>query len=171
MPAILEWTHTVVEHDLDGLGHANNISYLKWMQSAALAHSAAQGWPAEAYAALGCGWVVRSHFIEYLVPALLGDTISIVRPCASPKRRNIDRQSDSHEEPGEGLRQVLAVRWQQAESFAFCQNLVAKMSDREGADAAKIDDANFGFHAHQLARGEHVNSGQIPASGVFHPLG
>ncbi len=77
MPAILEWTHTVFEHDLDGLGHANNISYLKWMQSAALAHSAAQGWPVEAYAALGCGWVVRSHFIEYLVPALLGDTILI----------------------------------------------------------------------------------------------
>ena len=77
MPAILEWTHTVVEHDLDGLGHANNISYLKWMQSAALAHSAAQGWPVEAYAALGCGWVVRSHFIEYLSPALLGDTIVI----------------------------------------------------------------------------------------------
>ena len=77
MPAILEWTHTVVEDDLDGLGHANNISYLKWMQSAALAHSAAQGWPVEAYAALGCGWVVRSHFIEYLVPALLGDTILI----------------------------------------------------------------------------------------------
>ena len=77
MPAILEWTHTVVEHELDGLGHANNISYLKWMQSAALAHSAAQGWPVEAYAALGCGWVVRSHFIEYLAPALLGDTILI----------------------------------------------------------------------------------------------
>lgn len=77
MPAILEWTHTVVEHDLDGLGHANNISYLKWMQSAALAHSAAQGWPVEAYAALGCGWVVRSHFIEYLAPAQLGDTILI----------------------------------------------------------------------------------------------
>ncbi len=77
MPAILEWTHTVVEHDLGGLGHANNISYLKWMQSAALAHSAAQGWPVEAYAALGCGWVVRSHFIEYLAPARLGDTIRI----------------------------------------------------------------------------------------------
>ena len=77
MPAILEWTHAVVEHDLDELRHANNISYLKWMQSAALAHSAAQGWPVEAYAALGCGWVVRSHFIEYLSPALLGDTILI----------------------------------------------------------------------------------------------
>ena len=77
MPAVLEWTHTVVENDLDQLGHANNISYLKWMQTAALEHSAAQGWPAEAYMTLGCGWVVRSHFIEYLAPAVRGDTILI----------------------------------------------------------------------------------------------
>ena len=41
MPAILEWTPIEVEHDLDGQEHANNISYLKWMPSAALAHSAA----------------------------------------------------------------------------------------------------------------------------------
>ena len=86
MPAILEWTHTVVDHDLDGLGHANNISYLKWMQSAALAHSAAQGWPVEKYEMLGCGWVVRTHFIEYLVPALLGDTIVVRTWVADMKK-------------------------------------------------------------------------------------
>ena len=86
MPAILEWTHTVVDADLDGLGHANNISYLKWMQSAALAHSAAQGWPAEAYAALGCGWVVRTHFIEYLSPALLNDQIVVRTWVADMKK-------------------------------------------------------------------------------------
>ncbi len=77
MPAIFEWTHTVAEDDLDQLGHANNISYLKWMQSAAVDHSSAQGWTAEAYVALGCGWVVRSHFIEYLAPAMLGDTLVV----------------------------------------------------------------------------------------------
>lgn len=86
MPAILEWTHAVVDADLDGLGHANNISYLKWMQSAALAHSAAQGWPVEAYAALGCGWVVRTHFIEYLSPALLGDNIVVRTWVADMKK-------------------------------------------------------------------------------------
>ena len=86
MAAILEWTHTVVEGDLDGLGHANNISYLKWMQSAALEHSAVQGWPAERYAELGFGWVVRSHFIEYLSPALLGDTI-VVRTWVGDMRK------------------------------------------------------------------------------------
>jgi acyl-CoA thioester hydrolase len=86
MPAVLEWNHTVAEGDLDGLGHANNISYLKWMQSAALAHSAVQGWPAEAYADLGCGWVVRSHFIEYLSPALLGDAIVVRTWVADMKK-------------------------------------------------------------------------------------
>lgn len=77
MPAIFEWMHTVADGDLDGLGHANNISYLKWMQSAALGHSAAQGWSAQAYATLGCGWVVRSHYIEYLSPAQFEETIVV----------------------------------------------------------------------------------------------
>lgn len=77
MPAIFDWKHIVDDQDLDDLGHANNISYLKWMQSAALAHSAAQGWPVEAYHSLGQGWVVRSHQIEYLVPARLADEIVI----------------------------------------------------------------------------------------------
>jgi acyl-CoA thioester hydrolase len=86
MPAILKWTHTVVDADLDGLGHANNISYLKWVQSAALAHSAAQGWSAEAYAQLGCGWVVRTHFIEYLSPALLNDEVVVRTWVADMKK-------------------------------------------------------------------------------------
>jgi acyl-CoA thioester hydrolase len=86
MPAIFEWTHTVADADLDGLGHANNISYLKWMQSAALGHSAIQGWPAEAYAQLGCGWVVRTHFIEYLSPALRGDQLVVQTWVADMKK-------------------------------------------------------------------------------------
>ena len=77
MPAIYDWKHVVNEKDLDDLGHANNISYLKWMQSAALAHSAVQGWPIEAYRALGLGWVVRSHHIEYLTSAKFGDEIIV----------------------------------------------------------------------------------------------
>jgi acyl-CoA thioester hydrolase len=86
MPAIFEWNHEITAADLDGLGHANNISYLKWMQSAALAHSAVQGWPPEAYSQLGCGWVVRSHFIEYLSPALPGDTVVVRTWVADMKK-------------------------------------------------------------------------------------
>lgn len=86
MPAIYDWAHVVDERDLDDLGHANNISYLKWMQSAALAHSAAQGWPVEAYREIGHGWVVRSHHIEYLVPARLGDRIVVRTFVANLKK-------------------------------------------------------------------------------------
>lgn len=86
MPAIWEWKHVVIASDLDDLQHVNNISYLKWMQSAAVEHSAIQGWPAAAYHTLGCGWVVRSHFIEYLVPARFGDEIVIRTWIADMKK-------------------------------------------------------------------------------------
>src|SRR5947209_3222715 len=101
MPAIFDWTHVVSERDLDDLGHANNISYLKWMQSAALAHSAAQGWPVEAYRELGQGWVVRSHQIEYLASAQLGDPIVVrtfvanVKKVTSLRRFIMSRSTDS----------------------------------------------------------------------------
>ena len=45
MPEIFEYLHTVRDDEADSLGHANNVAYVEWMQSAALAHSAAQGWP------------------------------------------------------------------------------------------------------------------------------
>jgi acyl-CoA thioester hydrolase len=77
MPEIYEHHHTVTEDEIDVLGHANNVVYIDWLQSAAMAHSAAQGWPGERYQALGLGWVVRSHGIEYLRPAFAGDRIVV----------------------------------------------------------------------------------------------
>lgn len=86
MPAVFHYPYTVRPEDIDGLGHANNIAYLEWMQSAALAHTAAQGWSAETYQKLGSGWVVRSHEIEYLQPAFTGDEI-IVRTWVANFRK------------------------------------------------------------------------------------
>ncbi len=86
MPVIFEYRHTVRPDEIDGQGHVNNLEYLKWMQSAAVAHSDAQGWPAERYQATGAGWVVRSHMIEYLRPAFAGDDI-VVRTWVSNFRK------------------------------------------------------------------------------------
>ena len=86
MPAVFEYQHQVTEAEIDGVGHVNNLAYLRWMQDAAVAHSAAQGWPAKAYYDLGQGWVVRSHFIEYLVPAFAGDEIVVRTWVADMKR-------------------------------------------------------------------------------------
>ena len=62
---------------IDGQGHVNNIAYVAWMQEVAIEHSAALGWPMERYRSIGAGWVVRSHFIEYLRPAFAGDRIVV----------------------------------------------------------------------------------------------
>ena len=86
MPAIFEYRYKVTAADIDGVGHVNNISYLRWMQDAAVAHSAAQGWPSKAYHQLGQGWVVRSHAIEYLIPAYSGDEIVVKTWVANMKR-------------------------------------------------------------------------------------
>ena len=78
MPAVFHFPHRVTDDELDDvIRHVNNLVYLKWMQSAAVAHSAAQGWPADRYRELGAGWVVRTHQIEYLQPAFAGDEIVV----------------------------------------------------------------------------------------------
>jgi acyl-CoA thioester hydrolase len=82
MPVIFECHRGVRDDEIDAQGHTNSVCYVAWMQDAALAHSAAQGWPAEAYQRLSMGWVVRSHAIEYHQPALVGDRI-VVRTWVS----------------------------------------------------------------------------------------
>lgn len=95
MSKYFEYPHTVSEEDIDELGHAGNFHYVKWMQYAAVAHSTANGWPAEKYHALGAGWVVRSHHITYLKPAFKGDRLVIrtwvanIKPASSLRRYEI----------------------------------------------------------------------------------
>jgi len=104
MPAVFHFPHVVADDELDAvINHVNNLAYLKWMQSAAVAHSAAQGWPADRYRELGAGWVVRTHQIEYLQPALAHDAITIrtwvadLKKVTSLRRYKIVRQAGDKE--------------------------------------------------------------------------
>jgi len=100
MPETYEYRHTVRQEEIDGLGHANNVAYVDWMQLAAMAHSTALGWPNERYHEAGYGWVVRSHGIDYLQPALSGDRIVVrtwvatMRKATSIRRYKIVRETD-----------------------------------------------------------------------------
>ena len=85
MSKYFEYPLTVKAEDIDDLNHAGNFHYVKWMQQAAIAHSAANGWPQKKYAELGAGWVVRSHKIIYLKPALVGESIRIKTWVANMK--------------------------------------------------------------------------------------
>ncbi len=86
MPDIFFHSHVVQADEIDGLGHANNVVYVAWLQAAAVAHSAAQGWPGSRYHELGQGWVVRSHAIEYLLPDFVGDHVVVETWVASMKK-------------------------------------------------------------------------------------
>jgi len=65
----------VGDDDIDALGHASNIAFVRWIQDAAMAHSAAVGLDLVAYRRLGAVFVVVRHEIDYLRPALRADEL------------------------------------------------------------------------------------------------
>ncbi|MGD0518491.1 MAG: thioesterase family protein [Thermoguttaceae bacterium] len=105
MTECFEYHHTVTHDEIDEQGHANNVVFVAWMQAAAIAHTKALGWTSEKYKQLGGGWVARSHTIDYLQPAFVGDRLIVrtwvaeMKKVTSIRRYQIIRESD---------RQVLA---------------------------------------------------------------
>jgi acyl-CoA thioester hydrolase len=94
---------TARAEDIDELQHVSNIVYVKWMQDAAVAHSASVGWGWQAYLSEGGVFVARRHEIDYLAPAVLGDAIDIVTrvesftAVTSLRRYVMTRASDGRE--------------------------------------------------------------------------
>lgn len=84
----------VVGSDIDNLGHASNLVYLRWIQDAALAHSTALGFSQSAYLARGQVWVVRKHEIEYLRPAVAGDQLRVETRVSTMKVANSVRRTE-----------------------------------------------------------------------------
>jgi acyl-CoA thioester hydrolase len=101
MPAVYFHRHTVHDDEIDELGHANNAAYVTWMQTAAVAHSTAQGWSTERYRQACFAWVARSHKIDYLQPAFAGDELLVrtwvadMQRVSSLRRYEIIREQDN----------------------------------------------------------------------------
>ena len=83
---------TVPAEAIDVHRHVNNIEYLRWMQDVANAHTTALGWPMERYFEQRCSWVIRSHFIEYLRPALLDDPLNLLTWVSDMGERSSKRK-------------------------------------------------------------------------------
>jgi acyl-CoA thioester hydrolase len=65
----------VGDEDIDMLGHASNMAFIRWIQDVALAHSVAVGFDLDAYRRLGAVFVVVRHEVDYMRPALRGDVV------------------------------------------------------------------------------------------------
>ncbi|MGL6196230.1 MAG: acyl-CoA thioesterase [Thermoguttaceae bacterium] len=83
---IYEHNVVVTTSDIDENDHANNVSFIRWMQDAAVKHSAENGWCSQKYREFGFAWVARRHTIDYLLPALEGEKIVVKTWVASWKK-------------------------------------------------------------------------------------
>lgn len=83
---IYEYRVLVKPSDIDENNHANNVCYIRWMQDAATAHSAANGWTSQRYLQHDTCWVARRHTIDYLLPAKEGEEIIVRTWIATWKR-------------------------------------------------------------------------------------
>lgn len=87
-------------HEMDALGHVNNAVYQHYLEQAAVEHSEYLGFDRERYHQLGGIFVMRRIEIEYLRPAVAGDTLEVktwVQQMRGPRairRYEIYKQSD-----------------------------------------------------------------------------
>lgn len=66
---------TVAASDIDAYEHVNNSVYLRWLDRAAWAHSAALGVPLERCVALRRGMAAQRIEIDYLLAAVKADVV------------------------------------------------------------------------------------------------
>ncbi len=72
-PFLLE--HRVQAADIDGLGHANNTSYMKWCEQVSWAHSASLGITLDTYQRLRRAMVIRRCEYDFLRAAYLDEPL------------------------------------------------------------------------------------------------
>jgi acyl-CoA thioester hydrolase len=90
-PEAFELAIAVLPSDIDELGHVNNVTYLRWVQEAAVAH-----WTAAAPAAdqAKLRWLVVRHEIDYRQAAYLGDGIVARTWVGAATRVRFDRHTE-----------------------------------------------------------------------------
>ena len=74
---IFSYPIRVADDAIDRLGHVNNCEYLRWMEAAATAHAAQNGWAYADLVGIRRMWVARQHWVEYLKPAFLGEELTM----------------------------------------------------------------------------------------------
>src|SRR5215472_2082274 len=67
----------VRHYELDALGRVHGVSFLRYMQEAAIEASTALGFSPDWYSERGVGWVVRKLAVRYHAPAAYGDEVEV----------------------------------------------------------------------------------------------
>ncbi|PPS38992.1 thioesterase family protein [Chroococcidiopsis sp. TS-821] len=67
----------VRHYEMDALGHVNNSVYQHYLEQAAIEHLEHLGFSLDVYRQLGGVFVMRRIEIDYLRPAIAGDTLEV----------------------------------------------------------------------------------------------
>ena len=67
----------VRHYEMDALGHVNNAVYQNYLEQAAIEHSESLGLTLDVYRQVGGVFVMRRVEIDYLRPAVAGDTLEV----------------------------------------------------------------------------------------------
>lgn len=86
-----EITITIEPEDIDVLGHVNNLTYVRWVQDAAVAHWRAVAPLADQKKVM---WLVLRHEIDYKQPARLEDTILARTWVGTATRLKFERHTE-----------------------------------------------------------------------------
>jgi len=86
MPVVHSEPFRVRYYECDAHGHLTHLTYLRWMQEAAFAASAAAGYDFARYTDLGHAWVIRETRLDHLAPVCYEDPI-VVRTWVADFRR------------------------------------------------------------------------------------
>lgn len=81
----------VTPADIDDLGHANNVHYLRWMLEAATGHWDLYRAASPAEVVDSVGWVVLRHELDYFAAALPGDRLEVTTWVPSCTALTCDR--------------------------------------------------------------------------------
>lgn len=84
---------SVEEADIDELGHASNLSFLRWVLEAAVAHTTAAGLSPQDYRRRGQSFVVRRHALEYLRSVYAGDELVVETRVVAMRTASSERET------------------------------------------------------------------------------
>lgn len=92
----------VRHYEMDALGHVNNAVYQNYLEQAAIEHSEHLGLTLELYRKLGGVFVMRRIEIDYLRPAVAGETLEVstwlqeIRGPRAIRRYEIRKHGNDH---------------------------------------------------------------------------
>lgn len=98
-----DWLHTARPDEEDENGHISNVSYVRWIQDAARAHSDFVGLDRATYEAIGGTFIVKRHEVDYKRGSHAGDDVVVTtmveesRLASASRRTRVVRIKDNVE--------------------------------------------------------------------------